>query len=163
MKTNHIILLVLIILFSINVIIAGISLTPVDSILPIKEKADLSKLGIKKVTIQEYECSDKQRCFNLTGDVNDKLINIPNQVFDRYETIDTKVNRTIIIKGRPVTRETIMRVRTGKILYRNITDEEVMNILSKSSKYKLDKLIPKEETKTVQKIKYNPIVILDEK
>lgn len=160
---NIIIGMVLCIGLMIAVVSAQVLTTTTSSVLTEKEKQDLISIGIKKVSIVEYPCSDKQRCFKLTGDINEELINIPNKVSSGYKTIRKKENRTIIFNGRAVIKEVFINERTTEKEYRDITDDEVYKILDNSAKTKLKKYIPDTKTIINQTIKFNTRVVLNEK
>lgn len=160
MKTLTIILAIVLMT---GLVFAGISLTTSDKLTLDKTRTDFLKAqGIKVLSVNEYECNVGSRCFKLSGDMNETLISIPLKVSSGYKIIRTKENRTVMINGKPITREVFVNKQTTEKVYRDITDKEIMNIISNSVNVKVDKMMPKNEIPK-STTKYNPIIILDGK
>lgn len=158
MNIKTIIISSVLIILAMSIVIADLTSTT-SNILTTKQKDDLNKLGINQLTIKEYSCSDKQRCFELVGDINKSLVKIPDKVSDGYKYITKKQNITYIKDGKQITRQTNLRIKTTEKVYRDITDEEVNIILDNQVK-KLAEDLTKENPSIVNHtIKYGDRII----
>lgn len=154
MKTKIITLMVIVSLLLIGIVYSGVTLTTNDKITLPKDKQEyLTNKGIKDLKIIEYECEGNRRCFKFDGDLKDNLINVPKQVCGEqiYREIKDK-------KGNVITK-----VRTSKCIYRDITDKEIMQLITLNFNSKLNKMIESDTTKEKGSIKYNPIIIMGDK
>lgn len=147
-------ILLVVVIFSISLVLAGVSLSPNDKMtLPTDKETFLKDKGIKTLSVVEYECTDKERCFKTTGDLQIDVASIPRQICDKPIFREIKNSKGIVTN----------RVMTSSCTYRDITDEEVLTLVKKNLNYEIDKMIEQEEPKTKGTTKFNPIVILDSK
>lgn len=148
------ILLFMIVTLSISLVLAGVSLSPNDKMtLPTDKENFLKDKGIKTLSVVEYECTDKERCFKTSGDLQIDVASIPRQICDKPIFREIKDSKGIIVK----------KVMTSSCIYRDITDEEVLTLVKRSLDYKIDKMMNEETPTTKGTTKFNPIVILDSK
>lgn len=150
---KKLILFLIVSIMLVGLVFAGVSLTANNKLTISKERDDFLKTKMNNLSIIEYECEGEQRCFKLTGDLDEHLVNIPTKVCDKpiYRITYDKQGRVL------------KKIRTSECTYKTITDEEVLKILKRNLDSKVDKMIEKEKVKDKSTIKYEPIIILETK
>ena len=146
--------------------VVALTTTTTNTKLTQDEITKLSKLNITKLSIENYPCSTGL-CFKFKGDLDDKLITIPEQSCIHPHMKEVWINQTRLVYGKknnvwgyyPIRVKTKVKQWDGTNTCLPISNEDLYYYLDTSSYKKIKDLITI-KTQTNGTIKYGDRSIL---
>lgn len=151
-------LIPIIIVISLVVLVTAGLITTTTKLTFSKEQLDtLNQKGIINLKVIEYKCAGDNRCFKFDGDLTDNLVNIPKEVCIGY----VKTDKIIYVLNKEGFRVPVhQRLMTGKCIYRDLTDDEIYDIIDKAVMKRINDITYVEDTSNYKDFKYGDRIIL---